>query len=388
MKIAELAQAEVDAGRFAGISWHIEHRGSVVSRDAVGFADHALSRPLQTDAIVRIYSMTKPLVSILALMLIEQERLSLSDPVTRYLPFFGKAGVLQADGARAELARPATIEDLLTHRSGLSYDFLPDCTVAAMYREARLLADGSRSLDALAEELSRLPLAKQPGTQWYYSAATDVLAAIVQGISDKPLIDALRERLLDPLGMPDTHFGVGEGSRHRLAEMFGLNPLESENIATDRPQTLEPMQVDVGYPIDQADSFARGGHGLFSSLADYAAFNQFLLTGRDSQGHVLMSPQGLNDAWLNRLSPEQRPICIGDRPFPGYGWGLFGRVMQDVEVGGPHATRGEGGWSGAASTWFWVDRHNEFSGVVFTQYLGAQVHLGEIMQAAAYEAFL
>lgn len=383
----ELAAAEVAAERFAGVSWQVAQGDTVLDCDAVGFSDHQLTRPMRTDAIVRIYSMTKPIVSILALMLVEEGRLALSDRVSSFFKDYGAAGVLDDRGKRVACERPATIEDLLMHRAGLSYDFMPDCAVSALYRDASLLADASRPLHDLALELSCMPLAKQPGRQWYYSYGTDVLAAIVQLIIDKPLIDGMRERVLDPLEMADTHFGVHEGTRDRLADMFGINPLEHENIATGRPQTLEPMDVERSCPSDQLASFARGGHGLFSTLRDYAAFNRFLCTGRDASGRELFPQHALNAAWVNRLPLEQRPIAIADRSFPGYGWGLFGRVMTDVEDVPARASLGEGGWSGAASTWFWVDRLNDFSGIVFTQYLGAEVPIGELMQRAAYAEF-
>ncbi len=387
-RLAQFARSEVDARRFAGVSWLVEHKGTVVERDATGHADHALSRPLTTDAIVRIYSMTKPVVSMLALMLVDEGRLSLSDPVSGFFERFGAAGVLRPDGSIEPVVKVPTVEHLMMHTAGLSYDFLPDCPVAQRYREAGFLADGSRSLDDLALGLADMPLARQPGEQWYYSYGTDMLAAIVQRVMGMPLREGLRTRVLDPLGMSDTHFGVQESSRHRLADVFGARSLEIASVATDdTPQTLEPMDVEESCPSTHPESFARGGLGLCSTLDDYAAFMRFLHSGCGPDGSRLISAEMLDSAWQNRLTDSQRPICIWDRAFPGYGWGLFGRVMVDTNAAGAHASAGEGGWSGAASTWFWVDRRNHFSGVVFSQYLASQVHLGEHMQAAAYAEY-
>ena len=382
------AQREVDARHFAGISWHVEKHGVVVDRGAIGHADHALTRTFDTDAIVRIYSMTKPLVSILALMLIEQGKLSLSTPVTHFYPQFGAAGVLRDDGTAARLDRQATIEDLLTHRAGLSYDFIPGCPVAAMYRDAEFVADGSRSLASLAGELSELPLARQPGTGWYYSYGIDVVAAIIEQLTEQPLIDALSDALLEPLRMVDTDFGVSADSTHRLVDMFGAHGLDVLPNAEPAEQTLEPVDVERSYPSTQPALFARGGLGLFSTLDDYAAFMRFLFDGCAADGQRLLSRESLDIGWQNRLPQEHLPISIADRAFDGYGWGLFGRVMVDPSRSNVAVAVGEGGWSGAASTWFWVDRAQAFCGVVFAQYLGSQVHLGEQMQAAACSDFL
>ena len=382
--VARIAETQVTERQFAGISWQVELNGQVVEHGTHGHADHALSRPLSEDAIYRIYSMTKPVVSLLACMLIDEGKLALDTPVSHYLSNFGRAGVLQADGTRVPAEREATVEDLLTHRAGLSYDFIPGCPVGALYREAQFFADGSRSLDALSKELSDLPLARQPGSEWYYSYGTDVLAAIIQSVLDRPLGECLQTRLFDPLGMTDTGFGVSPVAQHRMADVFGARDLNVEFVDDDKPQVLNAMHVEASYPSDRADSFARGGLGLFSTRADYACFIRCLMDGVTADGERLISQVALDDAWLNRLSVEQRPICIADRAFEGYGWGLLGRVMVDTDaVSGPIAP-GEGGWSGAASTWFWVDRERQFTGLVLTQYLGAQVRLGEMVQSAAY----
>lgn len=379
-----VARGETDARRFAGISWHVEQRDRILERGSVGHADHALSQPLQDDAIFRIYSMTKPVVSLLACLLIDEGKLALDTPVSHFFKKFGHQGVLLANGKWVALERQATLEDLLTHRAGLSYDFIPGCPVGALYREACFFANGSRSLEDLAKELSDLPLARQPGSAWYYSYGTDLVAAIVQAVLDKPLGECLRTRVFNPLGMKETGYGVDPAQEHRLAGMFGARDLDVEFIDGSEPQRLLAMHVDASYPSNQPDTFARGGLGLFSTLYDYARFARFLIDGLSADGEQLISSAMLDDMWQNRLPAEQRPICIADRAFPGYGWGLLGRVMVDTEQAGVTAPPGEGGWSGAASTWFWVDRKRRFSGVVLTQYLGAQVHLGELIQTAAY----
>ena len=386
--IGRLAERLVADDAFAGIAWRVAHRGRTVDEGRIGHADHARERALAADDLHRLYSMTKPIVSVAALRLVEAGRLRLDEPIARWLPGFERSRVLGADGTLADAARPITVEDLLTHRAGLSYDFLPDCPVATLYREEALAADGSRSLAALVERLGALPLAGQPGSGFRYSYATDVLAHVLERVADRPLRDVLTELLLAPLGMDETDFGVREGARSRLVAMHGLRELGEVPPDVEPAQTLRPMDVERSYPSDAPERFARGGIGLFSTMADYARFADALLDGRAPSGEALLSTPMLDMLWRNRLPPAQRPIAIGRKASLGYGWGLIGRVMTDVGEALHLTVDGEGGWSGAASTWFWVDRANGVTGVVLAQFLGSVVPLGPLMQAAAYQGFV
>ena len=206
--LADLAARLVANADFAGIAWRVTQRRRWVDEGASGHADHARARALGADAVYRLYSMTKPVVSVAVLRLVEAGRLRLDEPVGRWLPGFRASRVLGDDGREVDARRPVTVEDLLTHRAGLSYDFLPGCPVAALYREARLVEDGSRSLSALVERLGELPLALQPGSGFRYSFATDVLAHLLEIVHDAPLREVLTRELLVPLGMHETDFGV------------------------------------------------------------------------------------------------------------------------------------------------------------------------------------
>ncbi len=380
-------QGQVASRQFAGVAWCLEHRGKVVERGSAGHRDAQSSQVVSDDTLYRLYSMTKPVVSVYCLQLIEQGLLQLDDPVSRWIPAFGSQQVLGTDGSLQACVRPVTIEDLLTHRSGLSYDFLAGCPVAEQYRAARLAADGSRSLQALSEALASMPLAHQPGNRWYYSYSTDVLASILEKVSDKPLADCLADALFRPLGMSDTAFHVRQENRHRLAQMFGQRELGDVPVAgvSGQPPVnqLRVMDVDASYPISDAN-FARGGIGLYSTIDDYRRFMTVLMHGQASSGEWILSRPMLDLMWQNRLSASQMPIAIGEKAYPGYGWGLMGRVMADLSVSTRLSSVGEGGWAGAASTYFWVDRVNQFSGIVMTQYLGSEVTLGPDVQALAY----
>ncbi len=380
-------QRQVATRQFAGVAWCIEHRGKLVARGAAGHRDAQSSQALSDDTLYRLYSMTKPIVSVHCLQLIEQGLLQLDDPVSRWIPAFGSQQVLGTDGSLQPCQRPVTIEDLLTHRSGLSYDFLPCCPVADQYRAAQLAADGSRSLQDLSEALASMPLAHQPGKRWYYSYSTDVLASIIERVSNKSLADCLADSLFRPLGMSDTAFHVSQENRHRLAQMFGQRELGEVPMAVVSGQPpanqLRAMDVDASYPVCDMN-FARGGIGLYSTIDDYRQFMAVLMHGQAPSGEWIVSRPMLNLLWQNRLSDSQMPIAIGDKAYPGYGWGLMGRVMVDTSVSTRLSAVGEGGWAGAASTYFWVDRAMQFSGIVMTQYLGSEVTLGPDVQALAY----
>lgn len=382
-------QRQVETRQFAGVAWCIEHHGKVVERGAEGHRDEQGSQVLSDDTLYRLYSMTKPIVSVHCLQLIEQGLLQLDDPVSRWIPAFGAQQVLGTDGSLQPCLRPVTIEDLLTHRSGLSYDFLGGCPVADLYRAAQLAADGARSLQELSEALGSMPLAHQPGSRWYYSYSTDVLASIIERVSNKPLAECLADALFRPLGMADTAFHVPRENRHRLAQMFGQRDLGEVPMAGNAGQPpsnqLRPMDVESSYPVSARD-FARGGIGLYSTIDDYRRFMTVLMHGRAASGEWMLSRPMLDLLWQNRLKDSQMPIAIGDKPYPGYGWGLTGRVMVDMSAATRLSAVGEGGWSGAASTYFWVDRVNQFSGIVMTQYLGSEIRLGADIQSLAYGA--
>ncbi|ASJ70407.1 serine hydrolase domain-containing protein [Granulosicoccus antarcticus] len=381
-------QHQVATGQFKGVAWCLEHRGKVVEQGMAGYQDAQSEQPLNKDTLYRLYSMTKPIVSVYCLQLIEQGLLQLDDTISRWLPAFAGQRVLGADGSLQACQRAITIEDLLTHRAGLSYDFLPGCPVADQYRAAALAADGSRSLQDLSAALASMPLAHQPGTRWYYSYATDVLASILEKVSGKPLSACLQDALFEPLGMSETGFQLSEENHHRLAQMFGQRELgEAPAAAADENKVpsnqLRAMNVDASYPSTDPD-FARGGIGLYSTVDDYRQFMSVLMHGKASSGELILSRPMLDCLWQNRLTQQQMPITIGTKAYPGYGWGLVGRVMADTSASMRLTGIGEGGWAGAACTYFWVDRANEFSGIVMAQYLGSEVTLGPDIQALAY----
>jgi len=336
------AEHHVGQQNFAGISWSVQHRDAIVNEGVAGFSDYALSEPLKSDAIYRIYSMTKPIVSVRVLQLLELGKLRLDSPISTWLPAFEKMSVLSPSGSRQEAKRQITVEDLLLHRSGLSYDFLPACPVAALYRDARLAADGSRSLSDLVDLLAEFPLAHQPGARWYYSYSTDVLAHLIEQITEQPVAENLAANIFLPLGMTETGFDVSTENQHRLASMYGLRELAEEDASVFTTNTLMEMDVEESYPVNSAGAFARGGMGLYSTIGDYQRFMSVLMNGNSQDGLAMLSNPMLDMLWQNRLSDEQMPIAIGDRSYNGYGWGLTGRVMADTSKASALSVAGEG----------------------------------------------
>ena len=385
-RIHKLADRHIEEQNFGSMAWRVSQNDVVVDERCHGWFDYEQQRPLDMAGIYRIYSMTKPVVAVRALQLIESGLLSLDAPVCRWVPEFERAKVLGSDGKHHALQRHITIEDLMTHRAGLSYDFLANCTIADMYREARFAEDGERSLSDLVDAIATMPLAYQPGERWYYSYACDVLAEVLVRVTGQSLGEQLREHVFQPLAMENTGFSVPSDKVKNLVCMYGQKALGEVPDRDAITQELTPLNVDAAYPIEASANFVRGGHGLYSTLDDYSRFTHVLMDGCSADGQRLLSDAMLEMSWANRLSSAQIPIGISGVAYAGYGWNLTGRVMTDLGQALNLTVEGEGGWSGAAATQFWVDRANKISGVVMTQYLGSCLNLGGTVMAIAYGA--
>lgn len=376
----------VDQQQFSSVEWVITHKRRSVEQGRYGFADAHKQTPLPDEPIYRIYSMTKPVVSVAALRLIEAGDLILSAPVATYLPEFKTPQILN-NGKTQPAHRIMTVEHLLTHRSGISYDFLPACEVAACYRSDNLIAQGDVSLAEFVQQLASYPLAFEPGTEWRYSYSTDVLARVLEVVCDKPLAEVLDELIFTPCGMRQTGFRIGRDEQTRLLPLFGKESLLDAREPDAGPNVLEIIDASNSHPIDSAQ-FARGGHGLYSTTSDYLRFMHVLYDGLSLDGETLLSAPMVDMMWRDRIPESQQPLVISGEAMGGYGWTLFGRTMNDTGQAAFLTMPGEGGWSGAAATYFWVDRVNEFGGLVMTQYMGSTVPLGEMVRATAYQSLV
>ena len=376
-RIRPVLQRYVDAGKIAGISTMIARRGQLVYADQVGQMDKEAGTPMRADAIFRIYSMTKPIICTALMTLYEQGKFQLFEPVSTYLPAFGKVKVLESNGhggtKSVDPARPMTIRDLLMHTAGLTYDFLVDSPVGELYRAAHLCMDTGRTLEALIGELARLPLAYQPGSRWHYSLSIDVLAHLIEVLSGQPLRDFLQAQIFAPLGMSDTDFCVPAAKQARLVTMYGLPDLFGAGVtfpqlneAWDRGDN-ERIDVSATYPTDQPARFARGGHGLFSTVSDYLRFAQMLLNGGALNGERILGRKIVELMHTNHVPTALLPYEISGLPYAGYGFGLGSRVLMHVADSAVPGSVGEFGWAGAAKTYYWVDPREELVGVLMAQ---------------------
>jgi len=383
-RIQQAAQRYIDNNTFAGIEWLVQRRGEDIARGRVGYADTAKT-PIPKNALYRIYSMTKPVTSVMALILIEQGKLRLYDMLPQFDKRFAQMTVLGADGSIAPAQRPITVEDLITHRAGFTYEFIPGCQIAQYYQKAEISSDGTVSLDEMMRRLSEQPIAFQPGSQWRYSVATDVLAHVCEKAAGRGIDELMKKHIFDPLGMKDTAYCVPAEKRTRLLPMFGITDITDLAPLKPRPQELTPADVEEMYPSTLPGTFRRGGHGLFSTLDDYTRFARMLLNGKTPDGKTILSRKMIEAMRANRLPASQLPIAIGPNAMLGYGWGLGVRVMLDIGQASSLTGDGELGWAGAASTYFWVDPKEELTGVIMTQYLGSLLPMNDDLRVAAYQ---
>ena len=390
-RVRPAMQAYVDRGVYAGVSTLIARRGRIVHSEQFGWRDREAQAPMSADTIFRLYSMTKPIVCVGLMTLIEEARCTLFDPLAKFVPAFGRVKVREADGALVDPARPITLGDLMSHMSGLTYHFVGESAVEKMYGEAKLL-DAQCPLEAAIDDLARFPLVFQPGSSWRYSVGIDVIARVIEVISGRPLGAFLRERLFEPLGMVDTDFGVPPEKRNRLAAMYGrpdvLAPGVTQMSEFDAwaKGVNDRLDVSRSYPVDSPDVFVRGGHGLFGTIGDYFRFAQMLANGGRLDGTRIVGRKTLALMHANHVPAALLPLDIGGLPLPGYGFGLGSRVLLDVAQRGAPGSVGEFGWAGAAKTHYWVDPQEEVVGLFMTQSM-MSFDLPELdLRALAYQA--
>jgi CubicO group peptidase (beta-lactamase class C family) len=335
--------------------------------------------------------MTKPIICVALMTLLEEGRFRLIEPLAKTIPAFGAVKVLEADGSLVAPVRPILIRDLMTHMSGLSYHFVEDSPLGKMYNDAKLF-DAQSSLEAGVDDLARFPLAFQPGSRWRYSVGIDVAARVIEVISGRPLGAFLRERLFEPLSMADTAFGVPPEKQSRLAVMYGRPDVLLPGVTVGSEYAAwmsgvnDRLDVSKTYPVDSPDVFVRGGHGLFSTIGDYFRFAQMLANGGEVNGERILGRKTLELMHSNHVPASLLPLEIGGLPLPGYGFGLGSRVLMDVAQSGAPGSVGEFGWSGAAKTHYWVDPKEELVGLFMTQSM-MSFDLPEFdLRALAYQA--
>ncbi|HET9648200.1 MAG TPA: serine hydrolase domain-containing protein [Microlunatus sp.] len=393
-RIAPAMQGYIDRGEVRGISTLVARRGQVVHRGVFGHRNVETADPMTDDTIFRIYSMTKPIVATGLMLLHEEGRFQLDQPVGAFLPQFAAPRVLQADGSLVDASAPITIGDLLGHTSGLTYDFMVDNPAAQLYRDHHVMHDATRTLAECVDVIASLPLGFQPGVRFHYSVGIDVAARLTELLADQALGDYLAERVFGPLGMTDTAFGVPDEDLDRIAAMYGLPDLVGDNYDGDDLARAalagfnERIDVSITYPASTPEVFVRGGLGLFSTIDDYFRFARMLAEGGELEGERVVGRKTLELMHANRLRPGMMPWEILGMPSPGFGYGLGSRVLLDVAASQGVGSVGEFGWSGAAKTYYWVDPVEDIVGVFMTQYMTGPEAPDRTFRSVVYQAIV
>ena len=376
--LVEVLQADVARARLPGAVAMIARRGQVLLHQNVGQQDPAQGLPMELDSIFRIYSMTKPIVSVAVMQLMERGQLLLGDPVAKYLPEFANVKVSSLIDGQPVLQRPQaepTVQDLLRHTSGLTYEILGDEPIQRQYSQARL-GSRDRSNREFSQALAALPLMFEPGTVWEYSRATDVLGALVEAVSGQTLGAFLQDHILGPLGMVDTNFAVSADKHHRIAEPF----------ASDPDGGIAMRLFDVRSPV----AMQAGGAGLASTSADYARFLQCLLGGGELDGQRILSNATVRYMTANHLGGigVHRAGLSGGLLPPGHGFGLGFAVRLEEGIAAQAGSKGLYFWGGLAGTSFFVDPAKDFFALLMTQAPNQRDYYRSLFRNLVYAALL
>jgi CubicO group peptidase (beta-lactamase class C family) len=365
----------VDSGKLAGWQIVVTRRGQVAHASTYGLRDREAGAPVTPDTLWRIYSMTKPITSVAAMMLWEEGQFELTDEISKWLPEFADVRVYDKGSALRPYTVPAIepirVWHLLTHTSGLTYGFLQTSVVDALYRGAgyELGSPDGADLATACRAWANLPLLFQPGTRWGYSVATDVLGRLVEVISGQTLDEFFAQRIFAPLGMTDTRFYVDGGDSERLAALYAPMPGTGKAFRYDQ----------VGQRATEKPTMLSGGGGLISTAADYHRFTQMMLRRGELDGVRLLSPQTVAFMTRNHLPGGQDLGALStggfaETTFEGIGFGLGFAVVRDPIPARVPTTEGTYYWGGAASTAFWIDPTEELTAMLFTQLMPSSTY--------------
>lgn len=365
-----LLSSAVERGDVIGTSALVFDEGKTVYQGAFGLGDRESSTPVDMDTVWRIYSMTKPVTSVIIMDLQEEGKLKLSDPVSKYIPEIGNMMVakMEEDGQPTlePQVQPMTIEDLLLHRSGIGYGiFGPVNPVAAAYEKAGLFTP-EENLETKMTKLAKLPLMFQPGDAWYYSYSIDVLGRIAEIVEGKTLGEVMQDRIFTPLGMSETGFTVTDEQKARFVSNY--------YIAEDGSFALAEDGQSSPY-LDSKNKFQSGGGGLVSTLGDYAKFAQMMLEGGVYNGHRVLDEATVKLMMQDHMGQDKPYLLpwLGPKAQSGFGYGgsvEIGDTPEKIAKSGK--ATGQWGWSGAARTTFWIDPNSNAFGIIMLQFFSAE----------------
>jgi len=371
-RMSDAFKRDIDKGTTPGVTMMVARRGQIGWFEALGKQNPASTPPMGHDTIFRIFSMTKPIVSIGIMMLLEEGYFLLNDPVAKYIPEFSNQKVGVENNGKLDLvplARPITIQDLLRHTSGITYDHTGNGLVQQLYQQSRLRSRKISNAEHAALVAS-LPLMCQPGTEWNYSRSTDILGRIIEVVSGKTLSAFLTERILAPLQMAETAFHTGQENAERLAEPFPTDPWTGEKV-----QLFNMLEQPV---------MESGGGGLVSTTMDYARFCQMLLNGGVLDGNRIIGRKTLQLMASDHLGPK---VKVDSPLMPaGHGFGLGFAVRTHQGMAPFPGSLGQFFWSGMAGTFFWIDPAEDMFAVFMMQGPGQREYFRSLVRSLVYAA--
>ncbi len=372
-RMSDAFKRDIDKGTIPGVTVMVARRGQIGWFDALGRQNPAASQPMAHESIFRIFSMTKPIVSVGVMMLLEEGHFLLNDPIAKYIPEFANQKVGIENNGKLDLvalSRPITIQDLLRHTSGITYDHTGNGLVQQLYQQSRLRSRKITNAEH-ATMVASLPLMCQPGTEWNYSRSTDILGRLIEVVSGKTLSAFLTERILAPLQMAETAFHTGAENAGRLAEPFPTDPWSGDNVQL--------------FNMLERPAMESGGGGLVSTTMDYARFCQMLLNGGALEGNRIIGRKTLQLMTSDHLGPSVKLSghLLG---LPGHSFGL-GFAVRTHEGMAPFAgSVGQYFWSGIGGTFFWIDPREELFAVLMAQGPGQREYLRTLVRSLVYAA--
>lgn len=379
-RIGPAMQTYIDAQLVPGTVTLVARHGKVVHFEARGYMDVDSQKPMRTDALFRIASMTKPITSVALMMLYEEGKFQLRDPVSKFIPGFAGQSVSttsDASGKTGELVparRQVTIRDLLTHTAGLANSYRGNTE----YYDSVVNVRADDTLETYVDRIAALPLNYQPGEDWQYSHATDVVGRLVEVISGRSLDDYMRERIFEPLGMKDTHFFLDDDQGGRLMSQYTPGP-DQNKIVLDDPGNSASRWITT----DNKNVF-RGAGGLLSTAEDYLRFQTAMLNGGELDGVRLLSPTTVD----LMMSSHTGDLALW-LPGPGYGFGLGWAIVEDMGQTAMPMSEGTAYWGGAYCTISWIDREQELIGIMMTQVRPyGHINIRQDFQVLATQAIL
>ena len=378
-RVIKSLQGYVNDGKIPGAVIGIARGNQLVMQACVGYRDMAKRKPMEKDTIFRIYSMTKPITTVAALMLVDEGKLELDAPLAKYLPEFATTQVFKGmQGTKVitePLQRPITIRDLLRHTAGMTYGIFGNTPVDKLYKSAGVLSHEDDAA-ALSIKISSLPTLFQPGSEFHYSIATDIVGRVIEVVSGQKLDAYLRNRIFAPLGMHDTGFHVPAKSLDRFSTSYRLDQAGQLHV-TDEPETSE---------FRNTPPMLSGGDGLVSTLMDYLRFTQMLRNGGTFQGTRLLSASSVKEMTENQLPENAVPISIDGNTLPDVAFGLGVSVYVGSKKMGSVPLLGEYGWDGMATTSFWSSPASDTTVVLLTQVIPYSPTLSMTIRPLVYDA--